>query len=329
MSSSVRKLVSVVGWATLTCVLAACTARQGSSTLRWSMVDDVERPTPAVLHGLFARGSATCGFDPDGALLCWLAFGDATAKRFEPPFTLVSVAFADDVGAVGCVMDAEHRIWCWDDFEQLYAGPHAIVGLGRRRVFVELALSEAHGCARLDDGRVACWGRNFAGQLGRDVDERCNATDERASDHARVVPGVHDVIDVAVGAAFGCTAHRDGSVRCWGRADYGELGNPPAPGCQPPRVIAGLAAIVAIAADNQVACALDQDGAVWCWGSEYDQDPSWKPCPVPLPRPATAIEVDRAVGIVRATLDDGRVMQWRPAYACAGEPVTPTATDAR
>jgi hypothetical protein len=322
MRSSASRLAFVVGWTTLICIASACAAPPASSKLRWSAFATVERPAPEDLLGLFERGAATCGVDRDGALLCWIAYGDPTALRFDSAHaSITSVVFADHLGEVGCVLDSGHRIWCWDDFEQLFMGLHAIVGLGSRHVPVELVLSERHGCARLDNGRVACWGHNFAGQLGRDINERCEAADERAPDEARVVPDVRDVIDLAAGEAFTCTAHRDGSVRCWGRLDLGGSG------CQPPQVVAGLDSIVAIAADSQVGCALDRDGVVSCWGSEYDEDPSWEPCRIPLSRPAVAIAVDFAAGWVRATLDDGRVMQWRPHSACAGEGVTIEARD--
>jgi alpha-tubulin suppressor-like RCC1 family protein len=74
---------------------------------------------------------------------------------------------------------------------------------------VEIALGNEHSCARLDDGRVKCWGSNVRGQLGRPVEG-----DEDAS--AEFVPGLEGVKEISLGGDQSCARLDDGHVTCWG-----------------------------------------------------------------------------------------------------------------
>ncbi|MBU6154938.1 MAG: hypothetical protein KGP28_11595 [Bdellovibrionales bacterium] len=71
----------------------------------------------------------------------------------------------------------------------------------------------------------------------------------------------------------------DGTVRCWGRNDSGQLGNGtddqggvPTPGSTTPVVVSGISDAIGIAADTNQACSILSDQSVKCWGvSDYGQ----------------------------------------------------------
>ena len=64
-----------------------------------------------------------------------------------------------------------------------------------------------------------------------------------------------------------CGLHRtDGSVWCWGRNNYGQLGNGATATSHKPVRVAGLGRARAVAAGGRHACALAADQTVWCWG---------------------------------------------------------------
>lgn len=80
------------------------------------------------------------------------------------------------------------------------------------------------GCARLRDGTVRCWGWNRHGSLGvgHDGDENC-ATPEPFQPCRRLptaVPGLTDVVHLAVSAVAVCAVRRDGTVWCWGGSHF-------------------------------------------------------------------------------------------------------------
>ncbi len=64
-----------------------------------------------------------------------------------------------------------------------------------------------------------------------------------------------------------CGLHRtDGSVWCWGRNNYGQLGNRSTTTSTRPVVVAALSKAQSVAAGGRHACAITTDQTVWCWG---------------------------------------------------------------
>lgn len=76
-----------------------------------------------------------------------------------------------------------------------------------------------HACALLDTGKVACWGNDRSGQLGRGM---LSGGGEGAT--PAEIEGLDGVIDIAAGAEVSCAVLTSGGVRCWGRNDRGQLG---------------------------------------------------------------------------------------------------------
>jgi alpha-tubulin suppressor-like RCC1 family protein len=72
--------------------------------------------------------------------------------------------------------------------------------------------------------------------------------------------------DVTAGGFHSCAVRKDGSVWCWGRNDYGQLGDGTAVDSDEPVQIMGLQNVVAVAAGSLHTCALDATGQVFCWG---------------------------------------------------------------
>lgn len=77
----------------------------------------------------------------------------------------------------------------------------------------ELAVGEAHACARRADGTVWCWGSDRYGALGRGT--YCAKTECPAV--AAQVVGLSDAVQVVANARATCARTSDGSVWCWGR----------------------------------------------------------------------------------------------------------------
>ena len=71
---------------------------------------------------------------------------------------------------------------------------------------------------------------------------------------------------VIAGGSHTCGLRADGTVRCWGRNEYGQLGNGSTLGSYIPVDVDGLRDAVGVAAGLQHGCAVHGDGAVSCWG---------------------------------------------------------------
>jgi alpha-tubulin suppressor-like RCC1 family protein len=214
----------------------------------------------------------------------------ATAK--DPPYLLVKqVATGDDhacalltTGDVKCwgsAIGGQLGRWRFNDIgdeagEMGNALP--IVNLGAPGQVTQIALGFLHSCALLTSGALKCWGANDAGQLGLGH-TRSIGGEPGEMDHAlppvNVAPGLR-VVEVTAGYAHTCARLEDGSVKCWGRNDVGQLGlgNTATRGDQAfemgnflPNVDLGSGhTAVRISAGPHHTCALLDDGTVKCWG---------------------------------------------------------------
>ena len=192
----------------------------------------------------------TCALRNDDQLYCWgdgregrLGYGNETSVGFN---TTPIQAGAVDVGgtvvqlAAGgrhtCVLYDDQRIRCWGDnmYGQLGYGNTDDVGdneLPANMPFVnvgapvaQVATGDDFTCVVLTDGRVKCWGRNQAGQLGYgDAQTRGDNPNEVPVQLPAVEVGAQ-VTQIATGDAHTCALTTVGTVRCWGNGNDGRLG---------------------------------------------------------------------------------------------------------
>ncbi len=180
-----------------------------------------------------------------GKLRCWganaagqLGYGNIeTIGDDEAPTTAGDVDVGGAVTQVvggsthTCALLAGGTVRCWGDGplglanndvigddEAPSAAPTVDVG----GTVVELATQQDHVCALLDDNNVRCWGDAGAGQLGY------GNTDDIGDDEAPSVAGSVNIgIEanyLAVGDRHTCVVAADATVRCWGDAQFGQLG---------------------------------------------------------------------------------------------------------
>jgi len=71
---------------------------------------------------------------------------------------------------------------------------------------------------------------------------------------------------VAIGVQHSCALVGDGTAKCWGSNDYGQLGSGDIGGISQAASVAGLNDISTLAATDYGTCALTSAGGVYCWG---------------------------------------------------------------
>lgn len=194
---------------------------------------------------------------------------------------------------------------------QQYALPSSVAGLAD---FVAVAPGQFHTLGLRADGTVWAWGTNYSYALGID--------DPAArSDVPIPVPGVSNVVSIAVStyASFAVTA--GGSVYAWGKGYYGELGNgqggwdavnkSPAP-------IPGFDCVASIQSGDLWVMGIKIDGTVWTWGYNYvGQLGHGGPGPDVLTPHAVAGITDAVSGACGAfhsivLRQDGTLLSWGP-----------------
>ena len=214
-------------------------------------------------------------------------------------------------------------------------GSVAPVDLGGGRTAKAITAGGAHSCALLDDDSVRCWGFNGNGQLGYGNTESVG-DDESPGSVAPVDLGPgRTAVAISAGDRHTCAVLDDGSVRCWGHNNHGELGygtvNPfgsptatdigdnETPGSVAPVSLGDARSARAISAGGTHTCALLDDATVRCWGAGGtgqlgygDTSDRYAPTPTPIDlgpgRRAAAISVGTAHSCAR--LEDGSVRCW-------------------
>ncbi|MBX3260432.1 MAG: hypothetical protein KF782_12130 [Labilithrix sp.] len=164
-------------------------------------------------------------------------------------------------------------------------------------------------CVLLDDGTVACWGANGAGQLGRGEGEGEALVD--SSTAAKVV-GLSNVKSID----HTCAVDEKGSVWCWGTGPFSwtEDGGAVSTTHTTP-VKLDLPPATGVARSFETACA-SVGGDVQCWGSNalgqlgpLSETFTGGPKRAALPGGAasSALEVGNATFVLR---EDGSVVSW-------------------
>ena len=172
------------------------------------------------------------------------------------------------------------RVWCWGTDTAGQTGqsssgqgsrPDPVLVAGVDGV-VELAASDAHTCARLQNGRVACWGANAFSESAPnsapiDTCQRfwldSGPEDVPCQPTPTLVHALTDARQLALGEQRSCAVHANGSVRCWGQGTRG----------------ADWAAmrfgVQQLAVGNQDACVGQADGTLACSGSQPETIQRW------------------------------------------------------
>jgi len=193
-----------------------------------------------------------------------------------------------------CALTTAGQVVCWgyNDYEQLgrsdqqvpdtYAelGDNLVaVNLGTGRTAVQLASGGLHSCAILDNGTVKCWGYNAYGQLGYgDTVNRGWSPSEMGDNLPAVDLGTgRTALAISAEEYSVCVLLDNGSVKCWGTNDYGQLGqgdkitrgdNPGEMGDNLPAINLGTGkTAVQISLGRGHACARLNDQTLKCWGN--------------------------------------------------------------
>ena len=244
--------------------------------------DDRDRSTPAVVTGIAGvadiagGGNHSCAVTLAGEAYCWgswdngeLGNGKVSIQpRAQPVGAPLPTQITHVAGGFqhGCAMRAlDGLAWCWglNQRGQLGTGDtanqHSPRALGPR--FQSLSAGTGTFMCGVATGAAAmCWGDNAFGQLGN------------GSTAAALVPAMvaapQVVAHVSAGGEHACAVLNNpaGQVRCWGRNQYGQLGDSTTSNRTAPTVAQGLPAMAAVSAGGAFTCGLAVDGRAFCWG---------------------------------------------------------------
>lgn len=257
------------------------TIGDGTTTDRPSPVDVVGLTGP--VRTILAGGSQTCALLESGSVMCWgrndfAQLGNGTLVDSPVPGEVVDlpgdVSSLSVGGGHACVVTSAGGVVCWglNRTGQIGNGatndgqaPAAVQALPG--AVATVSAGGFHTCAVTTAGGVVCWGSNEHGQLG-------DGTNQNRLEPVPVSGLDSGVVAVSAGLFHTCALRTDGTVLCWGKNGYGEMGDGTTTQRPTPVSPSGLptAGVTQIAAGGGQTCVATADGALWCWGqNEFGQ----------------------------------------------------------
>jgi cysteine-rich repeat protein len=200
----------------------------------------MDHSTPQSIIGLSsvtqlaAGGHHTCAVSTGGAMRCWGRNdfgqqGDGTTGPNYTPYPVTGLssgtATADCGNMHTCAVTTGGALECWggnysnqvgDGTSENRLVPANVSGLSSGVAVV--AAGDDHTCAVLSTGGVACWGANFASQLGFGTFD--------GSTFPETVSGLASgVVGAGAGSLSTCALLAGGAVQCWGARGRGQIGD--------------------------------------------------------------------------------------------------------
>ena len=163
-----------------------------------------------------AGGDSACARKASGAVWCWGQLGGATG---EPKQIAKVTAEHISVGRDYACTVRQGRVTCWGSHDSEYASekgePIAPTPVANLAGAVAVAAMRAGGCARKNDGTVACWTRPK--RFTRDPEKKVTLTADPVVDLANVVE-IDAIKDVAC-ARLASPGEQQRTVLCWTPGD--------------------------------------------------------------------------------------------------------------
>lgn len=217
----------------------------------------------------------TCGLTVNGTAYCWggnffgqIGDGTRTARAAPAPvagelrFTQITVGNYHT-----CGVSTSGEGYCWG--ENYPSGKLGDGTITDRAVpthvlsalqFVAIDAGHFHTCGVTTSGAAACWGANSDGQLG-------NGTAGVDLPFPVPVAGVTNVVAVSAGDVHTCGVTVGGAAYCWGRNNWGELGDGTTTGRMLPQPVAGGFTFATAEGGAQQTCGVATSRAAYCWGA--------------------------------------------------------------
>jgi alpha-tubulin suppressor-like RCC1 family protein len=236
-----------------------------------------QEPTSSIYATVItAGGGHACALLNDGRVKCWGAndsgqLGDGTYTSSNIP---VEVSGLTDVAAISaggshtCALLVSGEVKCWgynntgqlgDGTKAMNAKPVSVVGLTNA---IAISAGANHTCAITEEDGAKCWGKNIYGMVGDGSITRTILTP------VDVVGLTNNVLSISAGSEHTCAVTNNGSVKCWGRNDYGQVGdNTTGAIRKKPTDVATLnKGIKSVSTGFSTSCALTESNNVLCWG---------------------------------------------------------------
>jgi alpha-tubulin suppressor-like RCC1 family protein len=198
---------------------------------------------------------------------------------------------------------------------QLGIGAPAAVALPSRvagaLAFSHIRAGLQHTCALTTAGRAYCWGSNESGQVGNGRTMSWGATLQMPTK----VATHHTLTALDTRFSHTCALTAAGEALCWGRNDFGQLGDGSDESRSKPVRVRTDLRFTAIAAGAHHSCALTAGGRAYCWGDNAyaqlgDNTLTSRAAPAPVHGDVRFRTLSAGNNVTCGTTDGGEAWCW-------------------
>ena len=310
LTSTPYMSIDVVGWFSNAKVVApsipgtaATTVAHRAIQAQWSPSEE-NGGSPITVYTATAQPSGKTCTAIASATSCWIGDVDygieqtitvragskigltsgASQSRTATAFAVTSVDIGDNAA---CGVVSNGRAACWGPGSSVYGrgpsnSPHRRT-TGFDWIYTadytplegvsKLSVSNHHGCAVTNAGRVYCWGTNVMGEIG--IPALRDGSLVNAPYAVEVSPAITDATDIFTMTDYynngiSCAIRTGGKVSCWGSNRFGTLGigTSSTNRAISATEISGLTGVTQLSSDGMTVCARLSTGAVKCWGAD-------------------------------------------------------------
>ncbi|MEK9696341.1 MAG: putative Ig domain-containing protein, partial [Candidatus Poseidoniales archaeon] len=299
-----------------------------------STSDSLEPTIVPMPLGRFATGVAVgsesaCALLDNSSVVCW---GDSNESRILSHWAgdgIISPRFIPGLGGsalvtqlqlaydMACVLlyDGDMKCWGLGSWGNLGQGnttslsvPSSVSIIPSARSVVQIAVGGFHACALLDNNSLMCWGDNDYSQLGDGT-----TTDNLSGVYVEL--GTRTISSVGAGWLGTCVAYYEGGASCWGRNDYGMVGDGTTTARSTPVNVTGLGANTTFASLHTLfgeTCGIATNGSLLCWGDNngFQAADSYTPGIVDVGTNVSTVSVALDTDTACALLSTGEIQCW-------------------
>jgi alpha-tubulin suppressor-like RCC1 family protein len=271
-----------------------------------------------------AGAGHACALISNGGVMCWggnwrgqlgngtiAPNGDATL--FPPAYVLGLTSGVQAIAADGdatCALMTAGNAKCWgsgavgNGATEPAPAPVDVIGLSGANGIFTGSSSFADGFCATVSGALKCWGQAFNSGI------------------SVAIAGITDASAVGLSNDHFCVLISNGSIKCWGKNNFGQLGNGSTTDSPTPVDVVGLtspatAVITGLNAQaSGFACALS-NGGVKCWGMVSNPDGTHAASAIPVDVPGFTSGVGSLVvngGAICAITTGGIAKCWGDTY---------------
>jgi alpha-tubulin suppressor-like RCC1 family protein len=219
-------------------------------------------------------GFHTCALTTANRAYCWgsgyLGDGPAASSRRSTPVATAGEFQFIQISAgyeYTCALTTDNRAFCWGENAsgQLGDGTTTLRSTPVRAAsalrFRQIQAGAGTTCGLTTGDRVYCWGANGGGIMGT------GTTSSTWGNPPTQIAGGRTYNQVVIGMNHACAVTYTHEIYCWGRNDYGQLGDSTAVKVRySPRRVSGTRSFAKVSAGWQHTCAITTAQTAFCWG---------------------------------------------------------------